>query len=312
MTTLEAVGVTKSYDAHVVLDHVSARFAPGVSVLLGRNGAGKTTFTSIIAGWRHPDAGEVRFDGETGARRASRALDVGLAPQELALYPTLTVEENLRVFADLAGYDARERNRHVRDLTERLAIGELRDWPANTLSGGQQRCVHTAIALIGEPSVALLDEPTVGVDVEHRRALIETVRSLGRDGRTVVYTTHYLAEIDALDPAKIVVLDGGRIRYDGSIGGLLAEANSADIVVEFDRPMTPAAHVAASVRVDGCRWKLRSSEDGDLERVLASLGSDVAYLRCLESPKRDLETAYLRLIGIPTAEPNEAISVAAS
>lgn len=312
MTTLDVVKVTKRYGAEAALDGVSARFEPGISVLLGRNGAGKTTLASIAGGWCEPDSGEVRLDGESCQVGCTRFLEVGVAPQGLAIYPTLTVNENLRVFADLAGYDTAGRKRRVSELTDQLAIGGLRDRPANTLSGGQQRCVHTAIALIADPGVVLLDEPTVGVDVEHRRALIDVVRALGREGRTVLYTTHYLAELDALEPDNVVVLDAGRVRYAGSVAGLLERAVDGDIVVEFDRAVRPPAHLASSVQVDGRRWELRGAGEAGVGGLIAALGDDAVHIRRLDVRKCDVEAAYLHLLDAAAAGIAEDVDVIAS
>lgn len=298
MTVLTATAICKRYAGRVVLDDVTVSFDPGVSVLLGRNGAGKTTLTDIVGGWREADSGTIEVDGALRGSGPSDARVVGVAPQDLAIYPTLTVNENLRIFADLAGLTSRDRRTQIRAVTEKLGIGALLDRPAGRLSGGQQRCLHTAIALIPEPPVVLLDEPTVGVDIEHRRALIEAVRAIGAEGRTVVYTTHYLAEVDALQPDAVVVLDAGSVRYRGSIAGLLAGSGDEKLVIEFARPVIPPRRLSAAVRVDGARWELSvDAAESAVGQVLAALGEDIVLLRRIEARKVGLEAAYLQLVG---------------
>lgn len=312
MTVLAATGICKRYANRLVLNDVTATFDAGISVLLGRNGAGKTTFTDIVGGWRHADSGTIEFDGTIGTR-SSAARSVGMAPQDLAIYPTLTVEENLRVFADLAGLTVGDRAARIRSVTERLGIGALLDLPVRRLSGGQQRCVHTAIALIPNPRVVLLDEPTVGVDIEHRRALVDAVRALGSEGRTVIYTTHYLAELDALEPYQVVVLDAGRVRYQGPIGGLLSKSGDEVLVIEFARPVTPPSRLSAAVSVDGARWELSvKAAESAVGQVLAALGEDIVLLRRIEIRKIELEAAYLELVGADPDDSTTAMPEASS
>ena len=214
MTIIHLEGVTKHYGRNPALVDVNLRFETGTTVVLGPNGAGKTTLSEVIAGWRPCDEGRILFPEANG----SGPPKIGLAPQELAVYPTLSVAENLQVFAELAGFSGQKAEAQITATAQMLGIGGVLGQQAGSLSGGQQRCVHTAIALIANPPVLLLDEPTAGVDVEHRRYLLGLVRELAATGgRTVIYTTHHLAEVKALEPRQIVVLDGGVVRFAGPL-----------------------------------------------------------------------------------------------
>ena len=178
----------------MALDGVDFEVPAGsVVALLGPNGAGKSTLVSIAAGLLKPDAGVVSVRGRPG-----------LAPQEIGIYPSLTVRENLWAFGELYGVSKRRAER----LLEPFVLTELADRPAGRLSGGEQRRLHTAIAVVHRPRVVLLDEPTAGADTQTRSAILRAVLDLASDGAAVVYTTHYLPEVEELD-AGVALLEAG-------------------------------------------------------------------------------------------------------
>ena len=203
---LEVSGISKSYGPRVALRDVSLSVGAGeIVALLGRNGAGKTTLVSIVAGLRRAESGTVSVGGR-----------IGLAPQESGFYPTLTCRQNLRFFARWAGVSRRQIPGMIERLADGLELTGLLDRQARQLSGGEQRRLHTAIALVGDPALVLLDEPTVGADVQTRGRLVEFVRALAAGGTAVVYSTHYLGEVESLG-ASLVVLDGGVVVARGSV-----------------------------------------------------------------------------------------------
>jgi ABC-type multidrug transport system ATPase subunit len=209
-----------------------------VLAVLGSNGAGKSTLLSVIAGLTRPSSGTVTTRGR-----------VGLAPQELGIYPTLTVAENLRFFARLSGrWGARARSR-VERVAEPLGLTPLLDRPARALSGGEQRRLHVAMALVDEPAVVLLDEPTAGVDVASRIALLDLVRDLARDGAAICYSTHYLAEAERLDGTTIV-LDHGRVVARGTVKELIRAHGESRIDLTFTGP-PPEVALPWPVRLRG-------------------------------------------------------------
>ncbi|MEU8261618.1 ABC transporter ATP-binding protein [Micromonospora sp. NPDC048999] len=220
---LMAEQVHKRYGPVRALAGFDLRIAAGEVVgLIGRNGAGKSTFAGIAAGLLRPDQGGVRVDGIDIARdpvQARRRL--GLAGQELALYPTATVAENLRLFGGLHGLRGRLLHDRIEDAASALDVTDLLARRVGTLSGGQQRRVHTAAALLHEPAVLLLDEPTVGADPASRQALLATVRARARAGAAVCYTTHYLPELELLG-ATVALADAGRVVFRGTRAELLA------------------------------------------------------------------------------------------
>ena len=223
--TLRVTGVTKSYGrgARPALDGVDLEAAAGrVTALLGPNGAGKSTLVSLVAGLMRPDAGEVRVLGaDPAVRGAAIQRQIGLAPQEIGVYPQLTVRTNLRAFAELHGAKPCAARARAAELLEPFALTELADRPAGRLSGGEQRRLHAAIALVNHPRLVILDEPTAGADPSTREHILQAVRDLAADGTAVVYTTHYLPEVERLD-ADIALLESGRVIARGSLAELVA------------------------------------------------------------------------------------------
>jgi ABC-2 type transport system ATP-binding protein len=212
---LTASHLKKSYGQVTALDGFDLEVAPGEIVgLIGHNGAGKSTFVSIVTGLARAGSGTVTIDGRpsTECKRL-----IGVAPQTLGLYPTATVREHLRLFARLYKYTLK----NLDETASELMLEDVLDRQVRELSGGQQRRVQAATALVHRPAVLLLDEPTVGADPVTRDALLAAVRKHADRGAAVVYTTHYLPELDGLD-ATLAVAREGRVVARGSRQDLLA------------------------------------------------------------------------------------------
>jgi ABC-2 type transport system ATP-binding protein len=208
---LHAKGLRKRYREVTALDGFDLDVARGEIVgLIGHNGAGKSTFVSIVSGLVRADGGELAI----GTKK------IGVAPQTLGLYPTATVGEHLRLFANLHG--VRGGARDDRGIADELLLTELLGKKVKELSGGQQRRVQAATALVHRPELLLLDEPTVGADPVTRDALLAAVRRQADRGAAVLYTTHYLPELDKLD-ATLAVAQHGRVIARGSRAELLKD-----------------------------------------------------------------------------------------
>jgi ABC-2 type transport system ATP-binding protein len=234
---LDAHGLVKRFGATTALSGFDLTVEAGEIVgMVGHNGAGKTTFSRIVAGLIGPDAGRVEQCGIDVGRRPRRARALlGLAPQELALYPTLTARENLFAFAGLYGIGPRDAARRINGLAGPLALDDVLGRRVRDLSGGQQRRLQAATALLHRPRVVLLDEPTVGADPTTRDALLTVVRRVAQDGAAVVYTTHYLPELDVLG-ATLAVADHGRIIARGDRTTMLARV-PGHATIELDAPL---------------------------------------------------------------------------
>jgi ABC-2 type transport system ATP-binding protein len=208
---LNATDLQKRYKKVTALDGFTLRVDPGEIVgLMGHNGAGKSTFVSIVAGLLKPDGGRL----ELGCKRA----EIGIAPQTLGLYPTATVREHLWLFGRLAGV----KHPAIEATADELLLTDLLKRKVRELSGGQQRRVQAATALVHRPKLLLLDEPTVGADPVTRDAILAAVRRRADDGAAIVYTTHYLPELDGLD-ATLALARAGRVVARGRRADLLAD-----------------------------------------------------------------------------------------
>ena len=296
---LEVTGVSKSYGSRQALQDVDLTVAPGQVVgLLGPNGAGKTTLLSIVAGLLRADAGTVRVNGFDVARdplRSQRSL--GFAPQSTGLYEPLTVEENLRFFGELAGLRRRQLDRRVVEVCDALLLEGLRSRQCQQLSGGEKRRVHTAVALLSAPPLLMLDEPTVGADIETRMALIKVVQDLAAGGTAILYTTHYLPEVEALD-AAVVLVNEGRVIARGSIDQLIAAYGSGELELRFEGPAPFVDLDGLSIQKDGDRlWAATPAPAPVAAQILNKLDADIHRLNGISIHPPSLESVFLNLTG---------------
>jgi ABC-2 type transport system ATP-binding protein len=222
---VEAKGLRKSYGSRLVLDGVSLLVRAGEAVgLLGPNGAGKTTTLLILATLLRPDAGEIYIAGlsvKSGSNLLRRKL--GFVPQSIALYPSLTGMQNLELFARLHAIDRRAvRHECMRALGE-VGLAERASEPVAQLSGGLQRRLNLACGLVHRPQVMLLDEPAVGVDPQSREQILLTVRRMVEAGAAVIYSTHYIEEVERLCQ-RVLLIDRGHVIADGTVAEVTARA----------------------------------------------------------------------------------------
>jgi len=218
-------GLRKSYDGHEALRGIDFEIGAGeVFGLLGPNGAGKTTTVEILEGYRSRDTGEVEVLGQD-PQQAGKAWRerVGVVLQSSSLYPNLTARESLALFA---GYYSRPRD--VDEVVELVGLAEKAGARVRTLSGGQKRRLDLGLALVGNPELLFLDEPTTGFDPGARRAAWETIRQLRVLGTTVLLTTHYLDEAEQLAD-RVAVLQGGEIIREGSPAELTGGGSETEI-----------------------------------------------------------------------------------
>jgi ABC-2 type transport system ATP-binding protein len=189
--------------------------------LLGPNGAGKSTAVNLIAGLLPPDAGSIAIAERGSPSEPSVRRLIGVAPQSLAIYELFTAEENLRFMGELYGLRGRELSSRVQWSLDFVALNERRRSRVQTYSGGMKRRLNLAAALVHDPELILLDEPTAGVDPQSRNQIFETITELKRLGRTVIYTTHYMEEAARLCD-RVAIIDRGQLLALGTVPELLA------------------------------------------------------------------------------------------
>jgi ABC-2 type transport system ATP-binding protein len=305
---LTVTGLRKSYGDKVALAGVDLEVRAGTILgLLGPNGAGKTSLVSIVAGLRRPDAGTVLVGGVDVVRSPQRARGlIGLAPQETGVYTPLSVRENLRFFGGLAGLRRTDLRDRIDETAAALGLTGLLGRRAAELSGGERRRLHTAIALLHRPPLVLLDEPTTGADVRTRTQILQLVRRLADEGSAIVYSTHYLHEIEDLD-AFVTFIDAGRIVASGSTAELVQRYGSSVLELSFVHDV-PAVALVEGARVDGSTVRIPATEPAiTAAELLPRLGTHAAELRSIEVVRPSLESVFLtvtgRRFGAQTLEP---------
>ncbi len=275
------------------LDDVSFDIEPGEFFgLLGPNGAGKTSLISILAGLSRPTAGSVSvhgFDVQTHYAQARRQL--GIVPQELVFDPFFNVRETLRIqsgYFGIANNDA-----WIDELLESLGLADKASANMRQLSGGMKRRVLVAQALVHKPPVIVLDEPTAGVDVELRQTLWQFVARLNREGSTVLLTTHYLEEAEALC-SRIAMLKKGRVIALARTGDLLKSAASNVLRFKTDDNLPWA--LAQNARITGRIVQLPAQNAHEVEQLLAAIREAGVAIEDVEMRKADLEDVFIDLM----------------
>jgi ABC-2 type transport system ATP-binding protein len=286
-------GIARRFGSVQALDGVNLEVAAGEFFgLLGPNGAGKTTLISILAGLVRADRGTARVMGHdvvADYRRARRCL--GVVPQELVFDPFFTVRETLTF---QAGYFGLTRvDDWIDEILAHLDLAAKADANMRSLSGGMKRRVLVGQALVHKPPVIVLDEPTAGVDVELRQNLWAFVRKLNRDGHTIILTTHYLEEAEALC-GRIAMLKAGRVVALDTTHNLLAQFAGITAKLAVDR--LPAAWAGRDFRREGGAFHLALASYAELERLLADLRAEGIAIGALALAETDLEQVFLRIM----------------
>lgn len=297
---IEAQDLRKSYGDIVAVDGLSFKIAAGETFgLLGPNGAGKTTTISMLVGLLNPDSGTVQVgdspDNSGDPANAKVRSLIGIAPQSLSLYGELTAKENLEFFGQLYGLAGGRLSERVKWA---LAFAELEDRKkdrVNTFSGGMKRRMNIAVALIHEPKILLLDEPTVGVDPQSRNHIFESIQGLQKQGMTILYTTHYMEEAQRLCD-RVAIVDQGKLMALDTVSGLIANHGGTSVVTgeligSASSQLVESLHGGS---LEGSSMRFES--DRPLEQVAELTGKGMQF-QTLNIAQPDLESVFLALTG---------------
>jgi len=291
---LEVIDLCKRYGGTLALDRVSLSVAPGEMFgLLGPNGAGKTSLLSIVSALLDATSGSVRIGGQPlHPRDRDLRRQIGIVPQELAIYGELTARENLHFFGELYGLSGAELGRQVDEILSAVGLLDRADSRVETFSGGMKRRLNLGAALVHQPRLLLLDEPTTGVDPQSRNHIFEEVRRLNVAGMTVVYTSHYMEEVQSLC-TRIGIIDHGRLIACDTLPGLLGQ------MAGLIRFRVPSVMPALRERMEQWHDVQLSERDGQVLE-LECRGVQTSLLRLLAT----LSEMNVELLGLETEEPN--------
>ncbi|WP_273842746.1 ABC transporter ATP-binding protein [Rubrobacter calidifluminis] len=298
---IQVEGLRKSYGQVVAVDGVDLTVYRGeIFGILGPNGAGKTTTLEMIEGLRKPDAGSIEVAGYDAVRESGRLKEIiGVQLQTTALFDYLSVEETLSLFADLYGVDGSREN--VWRLLKMVSLTEKKDSRVDQLSGGQRQRLSMALALINDPRVVFLDEPTTGLDPQARRNMWDLVRKIRSEGRTVVLTTHYMEEAEELCD-RVAVMDHGRVLVCDTPLSLIRSLDvDATVLVTVDGLLDGELERLPGVRGvehEGTDVRLQTSDAQDTITALMRLASERGVrLRNLSVQSANLEDVFISYTG---------------
>jgi ABC-2 type transport system ATP-binding protein len=288
MSVIETEGVTKRYGSVEAVRGLDLRVEAGeVVCVLGPNGAGKTTAIQMMLGLREPSEGRVRLFGLPPRSREARSR-VGVMLQESGVPTTLTVGELVRLFGSYYPYTL-----PAGEILDRADLGEKRDTQVRRLSGGQKQRLYFALALAGDPDLIFLDEPTVGMDVEARRGFWEQVREFAELGKTILFSTHYLAEADAV-AGRIVVIHEGRVIAEGAPRDIKRIVADKTVRMRTDATLAELRARAEVQRAEQANGHTVVYTDAP-ERLLESLFREGREVRELTVTDTELEAAFVSL-----------------
>jgi ABC-2 type transport system ATP-binding protein len=303
---IEVRDLTKAFGDVVAVAGISFEVRRGgVFSLLGPNGAGKSTAISIISGLLQPDSGDAFVMGHSILKESMAARrSLGVVPQEVALYSDMSARENLAFWGRMYGLSGSELGRRVDEMLAAVGLVERQKGRVGTFSGGMKRRVNIAAALLHKPEVVIMDEPTVGIDPQSRRHILDYVKELNRQGTSVLYTTHYMEEAEELSH-RIAIMDRGKVIAGGTrdeLVRLVGEQARIELAVSGE----PARAAEAWRTVDGVSKTtveqgrvevLAEDSDAVVPRLFEQAAQAGFHISSVDIQEPDLETVFLSLTG---------------
>ncbi|GAB6992065.1 ABC transporter ATP-binding protein [Paenibacillus pini] len=299
-TILEVSHLRKTYAKKQALQDVTFSLKAGTSFgFLGPNGAGKSTTMKILTGIIKADSGSVKLFGQeltTDADAVSKY--IGYVPQEITLYEKLSAYDNLEFFGQTYGVRGKELKQRIQEVLTQTGLLDRAKDEISTFSGGMKRRINIAAALLHRPKLLILDEPTVGIDPQSRNHIFEMIRELNREGVTIIYSTHYMEEVEVLCD-EVAIMDQGMIKAMGPLGELLDRYGDNAIYLEVNglQELPPLEHVT-STRKEGSGWVLETERMNSVMQHLLQLASTHSWdVKQLTVVRPSLEHVFLRVTG---------------
>ncbi len=306
MTILKVEGLYKHFNHIKAVDGINFEVAEGeVFGLLGPNGAGKSTTISMISTLFPPDKGQILFKGSSiGKDAKSLQKKLGVVPQDVALYPTLTGYENLGFWGNMYGLRGKLLKQRIEEVASVIGIQERLKDRVDKYSGGMKRRLNIGAALLHKPELLIMDEPTVGIDPQSRNHILDTVLQLNRQGMTIIYTSHYMEEVEYLC-SRICIMDQGKIIASGTKDELVEIIKGQQQVsLKLDKINDSLVErikrlpgVGKAEVVEGEITVAGESVDGILADIIAEVGKSGSHIAGIDVRKPNLESVFLHLTG---------------
>ena len=306
MNVLELKNLTKKFADFVAVDNITLSIAEGeIFGFLGANGAGKSTTINMISGLLRVNEGEILLLGKNTSKYSKFAkMNIGIVPQDIAIYEDLTAAENVKFFAGLYGLRGSELNRRVNEALQFVGLSDKqKEYPKN-FSGGMKRRLNIACAIAHRPKLIIMDEPTVGIDPHSRNYILQSVRKLNEMGCTIIYTSHYMEEVEEIC-SKIAIIDHGKVIAEGTKEQLISIiTNTKDVWIEvksfgeLDVSKLKEINGVRTVQFEDNFLKINSDiEVNNLNKIVQYLMNHEIEISSLEEKVPNLETVFLTLTG---------------
>lgn len=299
---IEIKNLTKFFPSVTALDNISLKINEKEFFgLLGPNGAGKSTLMNILIGYIDADSGEILIENEPAGRNNLHVRNtVGLVPQSLALYDDLSAEDNLNIFGSLFGINKKDLRYIIAEKLNMVGLFERKKDKVKTFSGGMKRRLNLAASILHDPKIILCDEPTVGIDPQSRNAIFEYLEKLNDDGKTIIYTTHYMEEAERLCN-RIAIIDFGKIISVGSLEELL-------VSLEFEQTISISKNKLTEDKItmfknfgeiinEQDKYELKPFEHLKLSEFFSAVESSGINYSSINLKKPSLEALFLHLTG---------------
>ncbi len=306
-TLLEVKNLSKSYGNNLAVNNLSFDVYTGeILGLLGPNGAGKSTTITILSGLLSYNSGEIYFLGKDVRKNSKQVkANLGIVPQDIAFYEEISAYQNVKFFASLYGLTGNALEERVKEALEFVGLEERKNEKPKTYSGGMKRRLNIACAIAHHPKLLILDEPTVGIDPQSRNRILDAIQTLRNQGTTVIYTTHYMEEIEQIAD-RVVIMDKGQKIAEGTIEELLEDYNNINLYcITLEEPIEDFLYLydipgVRQITTDKVKKRIKIETDkkaDNLNKILSKLLEKGNQIQDMTTEKGNLEMVFLDLTG---------------